>query len=319
MRKFVLNDETQTNNYGFRVLNAGIDLSRFKQNPICLNDHRNNTKDVLGTWTNLELKGNEFLGTPEFDTEDAEGKEVVRKVESGKIKGCSLGFDFDKDDFKMIDGQLVLTKCELKEISIVAIPSNSKTIALYDKEGKKLTADDVSTLCLSAKETKINTKDTTMKKVISYLQLSDNSDESAVLTAVQAIEAKLTAKSNDYDALKLKFEEMASKEEAVLKAAYEDELEKAIKDGRIDELGKAPIDAMVLTSGYAQGVGLLKALPKRNSIADRIITPAAQLASFDKMTWSELDKGNHLGKLKADNFEYYKERFVAHFGKEPNN
>jgi len=322
-KSFVLNDETQLNNYGFRVLNAGISLERFKENPVCLNDHRNNTKDVLGTWTNLKFEGSQFLGSPDFDTEDPEGKEVVRKVKAGKLKGCSLGFDFNPEDFHVISGEVVLIKCELKEISIVAVPSNSKTITLYNTEGKQLSASEIESLCLSAKEQIFNPKDIIMKKVISHLQLSDNATEVDVLTAIQAIELKYSTENTQLKTanaeLKSKYDALIDTQTAELKAKYEAERDAAIKDGRIDEAGKAPIDEMVLKSGYEQGLKLLETLPKREPIAGKLETPAAQLAALDKMSWQELDRGNHLGKLRADNPDYYVQRFEQQFGKKPTN
>lgn len=319
MKPFVLNDETIKNNYGFKVLNAGINLERFTENPVCLNDHKNNTKDVLGKWVNLKFEGSKFLGSPEFNTEDEDGKEVVRKVQAGILKGCSLGFDFDPDDFQLINGELALTKCELKEISIVAIPSNAKTITLYDRAtGKALNDTQVKELCLKASENNpINITDFKMKKVLEHLQLSDNSGEDAVLEAIKALEGKLKAKVTEHTELKANYDALVTANEVKLKAAFESEISQAVKDGRIDEAGKAPIEEMVLKSGYEQGIKLLQALPKREPIAGKLNTgKEAQLAAFEKMTWSELDKGNHLAVLKADNPELFKQRYKEHFNKE---
>ncbi|MDM1093416.1 HK97 family phage prohead protease [Myroides odoratimimus] len=317
MKAYVLNDENKRNNYGFRVLNAGISLERFINNPICLNDHKNNTKDVLGKWKDLKTDGSLFIGTPELDTQDVEGLEVVRKIKADIIVGTSMGFDFSDEDFMMIDGELVLTKCELKEVSFVAVPSNANTIVLYDQKGMALSKEQINELCLSAQNRTIN-KPQEMNKVIKHLQLSDNATETEVLTAVQALEGRLTAKGQEVATLKAEKEALIQERDLKLKAEFDQELEEAVKDGRLDEDGKAPIQEMVQASGYAQGSKLLKALPKRKTIADKLETKQATLSAFDKMSWSELDKGNHLGKLKADNPDYYKERFVKHFGKEPN-
>lgn len=323
MKPFVLNDETKKNNYGFKVANTGINLERFNENPVCLNDHKNNTNDVLGKWINLKFEGSQFLGSPEFNTKNPEGIEVVRKVQEGILKGCSLGFDFDPDDLQLINGELILTKCELKEISIVAVPSNAKTIMLYDRAtGNPLDDTQIKELCLKASENNpININNIKMKKVLSHLQLSDNANEDAVLEAVKALEGKLTAKVTEHATLKASYDALVQANEAKLKAEFDAELTQAVKDGRLDEAGKAPIEQMVLSSGYEQGMNLLKVLPKRNPIADKLNTTGAeaQLAAFDKMTWSELDKGNHLATLKADNPQYYKERFKKHFGSEPKN
>lgn len=318
MRKqFVLNDETKRNNYGFKVLNTGINLERFMENPICLNDHNNTTQDVLGKWIDLKFEGSLFLGSPEFNTQDPAGKEVVRKVNEGVLKACSIGFDFSHEDFELIDGELVLTKCELKEVSIVAIPSNAKTIVLYDKAtGNALTDSEIQAMCLKAKNNPINIKKRTMKKVLSHLQLSDASGEDAVLEAIKALEGKLKSKGQEHDALQVKYNTLEQAQTAKLKAEFDAELETAVKDGRLDEAGKAPIETMVLKSGYDQGMKLLKALPKRNTIADKL-QGTAQLKAYEAMSWTELDKGNHLATLKAKMPDYYAERFEKQFGTEP--
>lgn len=316
-KPYVLNDENKKNNYGFRILNSGISLERFNSNPICLNDHNNNTKDVLGKWKDLKTEGSLFIGTPELDTQDIDGLEVVRKINANIIVGTSMGFDFSDEDFVLLDGELVLTKCELKEVSFVAVPSNANTIVLYDQKGIALSKEQINELCLSAQHRTIN-KPQEMNQVIKHLQLSDNASETDVLKAVQALEGKLTAKVTEVATLKAEKEALVQERDLKLKDEFNKELEAAVKDGRLDEAGKAPIEEMVQASGYAQGSKLLKALPKRSSIADKLESNQTTLASFEKMSWSELDKGNHLGKLKADHPEYYSERFKKHFGKEPN-
>ncbi|MGG5507909.1 MULTISPECIES: HK97 family phage prohead protease [unclassified Myroides] len=317
MKSYVLNDETKANNYGFKILNSGISLERFLKNSVCLNDHRNTTKDVLGTWSNLKFEGHLFTGTPEFDTQDVDGLEVVRKILAGTIVGTSLGFDFKDEDFQIIDGELVLTKCELKEISFVAVPSNANTIVLYDQKGHALTQERIKELCLSAQSKPIN-KEIKMKQVLQHFQLADNATEQEVLVAVKSLEGKLTAKTAENTTLKAEVEKLKQEKTASLKAEFDKELLEAVKDGRLDEAGKAPIEEMVLSSGYDQGTKLLKALPKRISIADKLETQTAALSSYDAMSWSELDKGNHLGKLKANHPEYFRERFKQQFNKEPN-
>ncbi len=317
MKSYILNDETKANNYGFKILNKGISLERFNKNPVCLNDHINKTKCVLGKWEDLKFEEHLLIGTPVFDTRDEDGLEVIRKILAGVIKGTSLGFDFRDEDFELIDGELVLTKCELKEISFVAVPSNANTIVLFDSQGVELTKEKVNELCLSAQEKSINTE-IKMKQVLQHLQLSDNSTESEVLEVIKSLEGRLTTKTTEATALKEKVVALEEQKQAQLKAEFDAELLQAVKDGRLDEQGKAPIEEMTLSSGYDKGMKLLKALPKRKNIADKLVSLSATLASFDKMNWAELDKGNHLGTLKADHPDYYKERFVKQFGTEPN-
>ncbi|MDY3338435.1 HK97 family phage prohead protease [Riemerella anatipestifer] len=306
--KFILNDETKINSKGFRVLNSGISLSRFLDNPVCLNNHSNNTKDVLGTWGNVSIDGNFLTASPEFDTEDPDGKEVVRKVNAGKIKACSIGIFIEPNGMELINDELVVTKCELFEASIVAVPSNANAIALYNEHGEILSDEEVTSLCLSAKkQSKLNT----MKKVVAYLQLDTNADETAIIGAVKAIEAKLTASETEKAALKAENETLKTAEQNRLRALLTAEVEQAVKDGRLDEAGKAPI----LEMAHESAMALLKALPKRKSVSEQLKGDEEKLAAFDKMTWDELDKGNHLATLKAQYPDYFEERKRKQFPK----
>ncbi|MBT0527121.1 HK97 family phage prohead protease [Riemerella anatipestifer] len=307
--KFILNDETKINSKGFRVLNSGISLSRFLDNPVCLNNHSNNTKDVLGTWGNVSIDGNFLTASPEFDTEDPDGKEVVRKVNAGKIKACSIGIFIEPNGMELINDELVVTKCELFEASIVAVPSNANAIALYNEKGEILSDKEVTSLCLSAKNN--HSKLNTMKQVIAYLQLDANADETAIIGAVKAIEAKLTASENEKATLKAENEALKKAEDDRKKAILTAEVEQAVKDGRLDEAGKAPILALAHDSAMA----LLKALPKRKSVSEQLKGDEEKLAEFDKMTWDELDKGNHLATLKAQYPDYFEERKRKQFPK----
>lgn len=313
-RTFILSDGNTTNSYGFRVLTAGISLDRFKKNPVCLNEHKKSTKDVLGIWEDIEIKGQQLTASPKFDTEDIEGKEVVRKVNNGIIKGCSIGISFSYDDLELIDEVPVITKCELLEASICAIPSNASAVVLYNQDGEKLTDEQVQSLCLSITDKQSKKTEITMKQLVAHLQLAENATEAEILTAVKGIEAKLTASETEKKKVQNELDALKKAKEDEEKEKLTAELDQAVKDGRLDEAGKEPL--MELT--YDAVMKVLNSLPKRQSVSEQIQSPEAQLANFDKMTWEELDKGNHLAKLKADNPEYYKERFRQKFGKEPN-
>ena len=194
---FIANDETKLNSYGFSVLTSGIDLEeRFKENPVCLNNHQNDTKSVLGT--NPQKDNGQLLLTPDFDTEDPEGKEVVRKVLAGKLKGCSMGIMFNPDDLVNMDGVLVLTKCVLFEVSIVAVPSNANAIRLYKSEDEEYTEQEIKSLCLNLKTAKPFKENKTMKLLTAHLQLADNATENEILLAVKGLEDKLTKAQNNY-------------------------------------------------------------------------------------------------------------------------
>lgn len=316
-KRFVINDEAVKNSYGFRVLTAGIDITDFVANPVCLHDHRNDTKNVLGTWADLNADNGKLLGTPQFDTEDSEGKEVVRKVNKGTIKACSMGIFFNEKDMQLVGKEVVLTRCKLYEVSIVAVPANAKAIALYNQDGKLLSEDKVKSLCLSVQsQSKQSTKHKGMKQINAYLQLDENADEAAVIVAVKEMEAKLSAATTERDNYKQQVADLEAAETARLKADFETEAAEAVKDGRLNADGeKALLD---LADGkYDKAKVLLAALPKQKSISNELKGEEKKLAAYDKMTWDELDKGNHLATLKAEHKEYYEERFEQEFGKKP--
>ncbi len=127
-KTFVVSDES-VNSYGYTILTAGIDLSRFEKNPIMLLQH--DSKNIIGKWENVRIEDNKLLADAVFDTESELGLDVSRKVEQGFLKATSLGVTFKKDD---LDSKNILSKCVLHEISIVSIGSNENALKLYNDD-----------------------------------------------------------------------------------------------------------------------------------------------------------------------------------------
>lgn len=312
---FVVSDEAVLNSYGFAVQTSGINIEeRFRDNPVCLDGHINDSKHVLGKWIDIEVKDGKLYMRPSFDTKDADGEEVVRKVLNGTIKGSSIGIMFDPVDMANVDGKLILLKCILVEVSIVPVPSNGNAIALFSMDGKELSEKDIKSLCLSLKTAKPfnNNK---MKLVTAHLQLPETATEEAILTAIKANEQKLTDSKNEYAALKVKFDALEAESKQKNEAELTAELNAAVKDGRIDEAGKAPI----LELSHESAMKLLKSLPIRKPVSSQVDNSDGKTPQevYGKLSWEELDKGNKLQKLKADHPEYYAERFEQKFGRKP--
>jgi hypothetical protein len=286
-KRFIFNDESVKNSYGFFILTAGIDTRRFLQNPICLADHWNWTGSVLGTWGDIQTADGTLSGSPTFDTKSYE--ELVRQVESGTLKGCSMGILFDEADFIRNDnGDLVLTKCELMEVSIVAVPSNSNSIALYHKNGAIMNEKEIHTLCLSAaKPAGINTDNLTnnndfnMKKIqlslLAFVALGFAKNTKEVDEA-ELQEAVLNLKS-DYDTKVLELE----KAQKDLKAYQEaDKLKKdqeietmvtlAVQEGRITaEKKQTFVDLAAQNFDLAKAT--LESFDKKVELSGEIKTP----------------------------------------------
>ncbi|PDS23805.1 HK97 family phage prohead protease [Flavobacterium branchiophilum] len=119
---FLVSDES-VNSYGFKVLTNGIDTARFETNPIMLYMHER--PKIIGKWENLRKENNQLFADAVFDVADATASEIAGKVERGFLKCASIGIG--KVDLR----NDVVSSCELFEISIVDIGSNSNALRLY--------------------------------------------------------------------------------------------------------------------------------------------------------------------------------------------
>jgi hypothetical protein len=170
-KRFILSDES-INSYGFVVSTEGIDTARFEANPVMLDGHVNDNERVLGAWDDIIVdKTNRLSAVPFFDTSDENAKKIAAKVDGGFIRGASIGIKFSPDDMKKRGSQLVLTKCELLEASIVAVPSNKNALKLYNTEGQLMKLEDVNQLCMSLNNNEHNFK-TKMDKQTMQLSLA---------------------------------------------------------------------------------------------------------------------------------------------------
>lgn len=151
MATWVLNDENKANVYGFRVKNSGINLDRFRENPVMLAMHREWDLDaIIGRWTNIRVEGSQLLADDEFDMEDDKAKSIAGKAQRGFLKGVSMGFLFIQDQMeKALDGVFELVESELYEASLVTIPGNAASVRLYAAPGQLMDEKEIK-LQLSA-------------------------------------------------------------------------------------------------------------------------------------------------------------------------
>lgn len=291
--RFVLTSGKTKNSYGFKVKTSGISLKRFKANPVMLSEH--NYSFVLGKWEDIEFdKDKEQLSaSPIFDTEDPETAKVEGKVERGFVNGASVGISFNPDDFEIIDNESVLTKCELVEASICAIPSDSTALKLYHHDSETpLTDKEVGELCLSFdKETNFknnNMNKPTFKlsaKAVKVLGLNDSKTEfelSEVETAVLSIETEIKQLKIANEAYKVK-EEQAQAE--LCKALVDD----AFKAGKITA-DKKEIFLKMAKTDYQLAKDALGSIPAKNSygknLGGKIQDAELSLDDFCKMELS---------------------------------
>ena len=127
------------NSYGFRTDLAGLDLERFKSNPVMLYAH--DSSNVIGRWENIRVEDNQLKADAVFDTDDEQGKRIAGKVERGFLKGCSMGIHVK--ELHEVDNVPVATRSELMEASVCPIPSDAGAVILYDENRKELTFEEV--------------------------------------------------------------------------------------------------------------------------------------------------------------------------------
>ncbi|MDM1045879.1 HK97 family phage prohead protease [Myroides sp. 1354] len=268
INRFVVNDQEQKNSYGFYVLTSGISLVRFEKNPVMLDGHFVSNHAVIGKWLNIQKENNLLTMLPEFDTADEVSNKIAGKVERGFIKGCSMGIIWHPDDLEWIGDKLVLTKCELYEVSIVAVPSNQNTIHLYNSELQLLKDDEVQAQ-LSLIPTEFENETDNMKKIVlSLAVLQALSIEEAPTEGVDAniIEAKVLGLSNQLTAVTAQLKAFKDKEAQEAQAAKLALIDQAEKAGKIKKEQRETF----LGLDYDIAKNILDGIPGSTSLAAQI-------------------------------------------------
>lgn len=237
-KRFVFNDGSK-NSYGFIIPTDGISLKRFQANPVMLDSHYNSTHAVLGKWDDVKADKGVLTGIPVFDEDDEAVTKIAGKVDRGFIKSCSMGITFNRDDLKYVEGVLILEKCELYEVSIVAVPSNANSIRLYSSEtGELLKDEEVQKLCLSAMpvhgEEIVNQNQNSNMKITLKPAVLLALGFAASTTEVEAaeLEAKIEALNAAKNAAELKLTARIEAEEQAKLAAITAKVDASIKAGK---------------------------------------------------------------------------------------
>lgn len=310
--KFVLNDETKVNQYGFRVLNAGLDLERFRANPVLLDSHRAwGTEGVIGRWENIQVEGNLLTAEAVFNEADPLAKSIADKVAGGFLRGASLGLNpYSMDNFVSNGAAYDLLKAEVLEASIVSIPNNANAIKLYaatDQGMKEIKDSEVPQILLMANEI-TNYKSKPMNKIkltaLAAMAIALNADQEHDVDTVNAGILKLKA---DLDAANQKIagmEQLDADKKAKLAAEMVDN---AIKAGKIEATERETyIQLHAANPDLAKSV--IEKLPGKNSLSGQIGNPMnfGEIKSLDD--FEKLDLNAQL-EFKQTQPEAYKALF----------
>lgn len=123
---------------------GAFDESLRTKNIFCLDDHDSRVVLASTETGTLELKSDSkgILGKVTLDLEDPFAKSAFRKVQTGKVKGCSFGFYPKREEvIEQEDGSIKwrVEDAELIEVSITAFPAYEDTdISARQKDAEKI-------------------------------------------------------------------------------------------------------------------------------------------------------------------------------------
>lgn len=308
--RIVLCDSGTVNSYGFRTALEGIDLSRFRKNPVMLYNH--DPERVIGKWTNVDIektdgRPSQLTAVPVFDMDDPFAAEIARKVEGGFIKGCSMGIMI-KAMATDENGVNVATKSVLLEASIVSIPADENALVVYEDEARKkqLSINEFNTLYY-----KMETKEKTLAEVT---ERTESAEVVTLRAQVADKDAKIAELNATVDTLRKDLAELEYREAEKFADA-------AIADGKITEDVKGEVISFYL-SFPKETVKLFGAINGKADEADAQQVSLAQMVQNGKgttnKTWDELDRTpGALKALKADNPEEFKRLYREKWGSDP--
>lgn len=132
------------------VAPGALDGSLRTEDIICLDNH--DTRAVLASLgsKSLELRSDDkgLWGKAIIDLEDPNAKSAYRKVQTGKVKGCSFGFFPTREEtIENEDGttKFRILEADLLEVSITAFPAYPQTdIAARKKDVEAIKKEKLS-------------------------------------------------------------------------------------------------------------------------------------------------------------------------------
>ena len=302
MPRFILNDEKQTNSYGFKIKTEGIRLGRFEANPVMLDGHSNANLSVIGKWKDIRKEDGKLTADAEFDTDDANANIIESKVKKGIIKGASMGVSFHREDMSYENGELVLNHCELYEASIVAIPSNANALRLT-MDGEELNEMEIKSLCLSiaqnSEDFKPNKFNTIMKIRLSQLAFlalgfeaqTQEASQEQIDTAVLQLQQERDALKSQLALSEEKVNAYVAKEQEQRKALSMELEETAIAQGKITAEKKESF-LLLANENFDLAKSTLEAIPAKQNFSAGVKAPAgtsgvATMEDFQKLSIEE--------------------------------
>lgn len=302
------------NSYGARVLTEGIDLGQYHKNPVLLYMHRRGRKEdmPIGIMENVRVEGDTLYGTPKFDDDTEDERNISKKWERGTLRMLSAGLDiieWSEEPALLVAGQTrpTITKSKLIEVSVVDIGANDDAlqVGLYH-EGKLLTLaageenDHLPLLTMSnpaepKEQPKNNTQKKNMEKILLKLGLSPNATEDDAVAAISKLQEEKTT---------------------MTLARITDAVDTAIKEKRITPDKKEKYIGLGKTVGLDSLNALFSDMTPAQKPLDLVRPGSGKSADSATLTWDKATP-EQLAELRDNNKEEYVRLYKEHFGFAP--
>lgn len=254
-----------------------------------------------GRWENIKKIEGNLIADPVLDMDDPIGKAIAQKLELGILNASSIGIrivEISEDPKLMLAGQTrpTITKCELREISIVDIPANRNAVVLFDETGAEL-EDNLNLILPSLIEKK------SMKNLAELLGCNENATEVELVAAVTQLKTETEAAIQNLADFKAKAE--ADKAKILV--------ENAILSGKIKTSDK-DLWISLATKSYEETEKAITSITVYTPISKQLQTAGNNTtnANADAEMFDTLSKqGNALVELKKNDPEKYKKLHEA--------
>jgi len=302
-KEFCITDDS-VNVYGYRCLTAGLMLDEVKKNPIGYYLHGTEEypreTGVLVRWEDFRVDDDKVFAKPCINLSHPRGQRTADEVLSGFLNAASVGkikvWEASGKAELKLSGQTkpTVTKWFPREISLVDIPGNYNALAnLYDRDDNELDLADLDNFII--KHTMSNTLDAA--KILVALNLSDNSAEPEVLTAIN----NLVDKANKSDEYKNLLDEKEKEVKDLKAETTKKEVKSIIEKGQTDKKLTNELAAK-LEADYAENPtglqDLIDTMPAQVSVTEEIKDGDKDLAKYEGKSWDDLYSSDELETVR---------------------
>lgn len=271
MRRIIITDQT-CNGRGFKILTQGLELKRYRDNPVMLWMHQRG--NVIGQMRDIRVEGQAITAEPWFDEVTTLSKQIKAQYEAGSVRAASVGIDvMQVEEEKDSKGNTipVVTKAEIFEVSLVDVPENPQTVTLRHR-GKDILPQQLLTLAkeYNKQQLTIKQKEMELQQLIALLALGEGATEEDVRNAILKQKEQLDEATQKLALAEKKFKELSDDRKQEQLKHVRKSVEKAIREQRITEDRKNQYIELGKTIGPDALQDILDDMPQPKRIVEML-------------------------------------------------